>query len=105
MSHLSMAPLVPLIAHDFALMVHDPLFALMVHDPLFALMAMRRRTVHSVVPTSKESERRCRRRCCIVPDGTARTTMSIIATRSNVRAVSYLSAGNTHKLVARMKFS
>jgi len=63
------------------------IFVLIGHDPLFALMAMRRRTVHPVVPTSKESGRYVKRRCCAVLNGTVRTTMSIIATRSNVRAV------------------
>jgi len=72
--------------HIFAL-------ALMVHEvELSVLLFLRQRNQGAVVG----------RRCCIVLDGTARTTMSIIATRSNVRAVSYLSAGNTHQLVARM---
>jgi hypothetical protein len=37
-------------------------------------------------------------------NGTARTTMSLIALRSNVRAVPYLSAGNTRQPLMRMKF-
>jgi hypothetical protein len=41
----------------------------------------------SVDLTSKESGRCVRRRCCVVLNGTARTTMSVIAMRSNVRAV------------------
>src|SRR5262245_25198326 len=98
----------PLIAHEplvdgafdrwvASLLSWTCFFALMVHcavepsAPLF----LRQRNQGAIVG----------RRCCVVLDGTARTTMSIIALRSNVRAVSYLSAGNTHKLVARMKFS
>jgi hypothetical protein len=38
-------------------------------------------------------------------NGTARTTMSLIAMRSNVRAVPYLSAGNTRQPRMEMKFS
>jgi len=37
-------------------------------------------------------------------NGTARATMSLIAVRSNVRAVPYLSAGNTRQPLMRMKF-
>jgi hypothetical protein len=37
-------------------------------------------------------------------NGTARTTMSLIVMRSNVRAVRYLSAGNTRQPLMQMKF-
>jgi hypothetical protein len=50
-----------------------------VHGPLCALL--------SGLIMSKESGRRCRRHCCVGVNGIARTTMSLIAMRSHVRAV------------------
>jgi hypothetical protein len=59
------------------------LFAPMVHDLLFALMAhCAVEPSVSVDLTSKESGRCVRRRCCVVLNGTARMTMSLIAVRS-----------------------
>jgi hypothetical protein len=95
MSHWSMVPLVP----------HESLFALMVHDLLFALMA------HA--PSSRPF------RCSYVKGIRAPVSASLLCPIErncthddechrrafDVRDVRIYLPGNTHRLVARMKFS
>jgi hypothetical protein len=58
----------------------------------------------SVDPKSKESGRSVGRHCCVVLNGTARTTMNVIALRSNVRAVRIYLPVIRARSPTRMKF-